>query len=363
MVESTLRHGVSQNVLATMISSLSDVGWQDKLTAVESKNEISFKTEQDRNQDNNQDDEKSVDKSSQVLHSLQFKDVITKLSEVQYLRNENASLNQRLTQIESVYAQNLEKLEMKLKQTVETHVAIEQRLRSRLLSVLQEQQEAVENARKVRSIISRISDWMHQVQQATQRKCSGHKSFVLDIEPCVTPHSEAPYKLWSKGVHLATNIPECEKSPTSSIQYEMDRKHSLKLVPPIVFSRNRAKSLPAQGSNYVENAMPSLLVEKSIHPYERSEVIVDGLPSISATGNRGSRASKRSASNILAYCAQVVSTSLTSVGSSKVDSVWRRDPINADKQDVDEEAGQCWRLPIETEPQDVALPNLSIGLL
>ncbi|KAL8008924.1 hypothetical protein Plhal710r2_c081g0180341 [Plasmopara halstedii] len=319
MVESTLRHGVSQNVLATMISSLSDVGWQDKLTAVESKNEISFKTEQDRNQDNNQDDEKSVDKSSQVLHSLQFKDVITKLSEVQYLRNENASLNQRLTQIESVYAQNLEKLEMKLKQTVETHVAIEQRLRSRLLSVLQEQQEAVENA----------------LQQATQRKCSGHKSFVLDIEPCVTPHSEAPYKLWSKGVHLATNIPD----------------------------RNRAKSLPAQGSNYVENAMPSLLVEKSIHPYERSEVIVDGLPSISATGNRGSRASKRSASNILAYCAQVVSTSLTSVGSSKVDSVWRRDPINADKQDVDEEAGQCWRLPIETEPQDVALPNLSIGLL
>ncbi|EEY61033.1 uncharacterized protein PITG_01277 [Phytophthora infestans T30-4] len=181
---------------------------------------------------------------------------------------------------------------VKLQQTIETHKQIEQRLRSQLQTVQHEQQAAADNARRVRSLLTRVSNWMRQVQHAAQRERSSiHKSKLVahDLELRVTPRTESPYRLWSSGTRLATNVPDVNP------------------LPPPAPGRNRAKSLPAKGFSY------------------------------------------RSTGSLLAYCAHVVTTSLSGGRSppspqSKVTPAWKLDRLS-------------------NKPLDVALPNLSIGLL
>ncbi|EGZ17167.1 hypothetical protein PHYSODRAFT_498356 [Phytophthora sojae] len=201
--------------------------------------------------------------------------------------------------METQHAQYIDDLEKKLQHAIRTHKEMEQKLQLQLETVQQEQQAAVENARKVSTILTRVSSWMRQVQRSAQaERHSRHvvKSVSRDLELTVTPRSDSPYTLWTTGASLATNVPECHDEPRQAT------------LPPPAPGRNRSKrsSLPGKGFHY------------------------------------------RSPGALFAYCAQVVTTSLAGVRSSpeprvKVTPAWKGD-----------------RLP---QRPSVALPSLSIGLL
>ncbi|KAF4128003.1 hypothetical protein GN958_ATG22831 [Phytophthora infestans] len=363
--------------------SPSDVGWQCYLNSVtkeglvgKSKTLPNWEDEGDAN--NQEDDESSVDDNECQTNENTFLskcEALEEKDELQQLRSENTTLTQRLTQMEKDHA-------VKLQQTIETHKQIEQRLRSQLQTVQHEQQAAADNARRVRSLLTRVSNWMRQVQHAAQRERSSiHKSKLVahDLELRVTPRTESPYRLWSSGTRLATNVPECDESPTSSNKISLNQgplqwpdsygiliDKSVNPLPPPAPGRNRAKSLPAKGFSYVGYPLPSPPEGRLLKPIDGVEFVLDGLPS---AGSSPRKVRKRSTGSLLAYCAHVVTTSLSGGRSppspqSKVTPAWKLDRLSSASEDhVDEEAGQRNRSASSNKPLDVALPNLSIGLL
>ncbi|ETO73866.1 hypothetical protein AM587_10008898 [Phytophthora nicotianae] len=391
MVEHNTRHAATP----TVASLLSDVAWHDKLNSAAKENIIgkakAVPNWEDEQEANNQEEDGSsaVDNArhdhNDVKIPLRKCETLGKSldrDELRHLRTENATLSRRLTQMEKEHARSVEKLETKLQQTIATHRQIEQRLRSQLQTVLHEQQAAAENARKVRTILNRITKWMRQVQRAAQRERSlrNAKPVAQDLELRMTPCSESSYKLWTSGANLATNVSKCEESPTASNKFSLNQgplqwpdsykiliDNNVNPVPPPPPGRNRAKSLPAKGFNYVGYPVLPPAEGSLTKPSGGTEVVLDGLPPVDASPRR---VRKRSAGSLLAYCAQVVTASLAGARSSpspqaKVTPVWKLDSLLAvrEEHEIDEEAGQCSRSATNSKPLDVALPNLSIGLL
>ncbi|KAF1776594.1 hypothetical protein GQ600_6286 [Phytophthora cactorum] len=211
MVERSARHAATPIATSLLSVSSPDVAWQDNLIAV-SKEGVVGKIEpncEDEEGDNNQEEDGSSAVDDNECHghkkveiSLPKSEALDGSDKLQHLQNDNATLARRLAQMEAEHARSVGKLEAKLKQTIETH----------------RQQAAAENARKVRTLLTRVSNWMRQVQRAAQRERSLHsaKRVARDLELRVTPRTESPYVLWSSGASLATNVPECDESPTAS---------------------------------------------------------------------------------------------------------------------------------------------------
>ncbi|KAG2788037.1 hypothetical protein PC129_g7399 [Phytophthora cactorum] len=387
MVERSARHAATPIATSLLSVSSPDVAWQDNLIAV-SKEGVVGKIEpncEDEEGDNNQEEDGSSAVDDNECHghkkveiSLPKSEALDGSDKLQHLQNDNATLARRLAQMEAEHARSVGKLEAKLKQTIETHRQVEQQLRSQLQTVLHEQQAAAENARKVRTLLTRVSNWMRQVQRAAQRERSLHsaKRVARDLELRVTPRTESPYVLWSSGASLATNVPECDESPTASKftqnqqcpdSYGILIDSNVNPLPPPAPGRNRAKSLPVNCFNYVGYPVPSPAEGDMLKPVGGTEFVLDGLLSVGTAPRRDTPMRKRSAGSLLAYCAQVVTTSLAGVRSSpspkaKVTPAWKLDRLSS-VHEVDEEAGQCSRSGSRSKPLDVALPNLSIGLL
>ncbi|KAG7390969.1 hypothetical protein PHYPSEUDO_006104 [Phytophthora pseudosyringae] len=372
-----------------------DVEWQGKLVSAV-KDGIIVKTapswgleKEGNNQEEDAPDEMDDgDSQENSTRSSPKHETPDKSVELQHLRNENSALVQRLARVETEHVQSVDKLEAKLQQAIETHREIEQRLRSQLQTVLDEQQAAVENARKVRSVLTRVSSWMRQVQRAAQSECSalhGAKPPLQGFELQVTPRTDTPYTLWTGGASLAT---KCE-SPTASYtftlnqdpvqwpvpdSYEVLVDSTVNSLPPPAPGRHRTKDLSYKGFSYVGYSVPSPSsgpTEVVPNLFGGTEFVLNGLPSVDTASHKDTPVPKRGAGSLLAYCAQVVTTSLASVRSSpspqeRNTPAWKLDRLAPvlEVLEVDEETGQCSARPtIRSQPLNVAVPNLSIGLL
>ncbi|KAK1945665.1 hypothetical protein P3T76_002713 [Phytophthora citrophthora] len=321
---------------------------------------------EDNEEDNNQqDEEKEPEGHDQDVSG----------DELQTLRSENSKLEQRLKRMEMEHSQQIQKLEAKLQKAIETHKEIEQRLKTQLHTVLQEQQAAAENARKVRSVLTRVTGWMRQVQRAAQRERSSH---VNDLELTVTPRPDSPCTLWVG----TTDTPECDEPSNkltlnqNPLQWPVPDSCGVEIEgtsqngansPPPAPSRHRTKNLPVKGFNYVGYcaSSPSSRSSEDVHkPSGGHEIVLNGLPSVCNAPHKDTPVPKQHVGRLLSYCAQVVTTSLAGVRSSsspgKTVSAWKLDRL-APLLEVDEEAGEC--APRTQSRLNVAVPNLSIGLL
>lgn len=217
---------------ASLFSTSSQgVEWEDKLNSVDKDALAAGKTPsvwrpgEKEDADNNQDSDDPHEGGEDVQDSEISPSRREDRSELQQLRNENQTLVQRLALMETQHAQYIDDLEKKLQHAIRTHKEMEQKLQLQLETVQQEQQAAVENARKVSTILTRVSSWMRQVQRSAQaERHSRHvvKSVSRDLELTVTPRSDSPYTLWTTGASLATNVPECHESPTATNKLDLD---------------------------------------------------------------------------------------------------------------------------------------------
>ncbi|KAL3668859.1 hypothetical protein V7S43_006151 [Phytophthora oleae] len=348
-------------------STLSSPGKLSPITKVAVVVKTAPASEDDEEENNQQDEEKESESCPQI-HDEDVAD-----GELQTLRSENSTLVQRLKRMEMEHTQHIDKLEAKLQKAIETHKEIEQRLKTQLQTVLQEQQAAVENARKVRSVLTRVTGWMRQVQRAAQReRCSHTREFELTV----TPRADSPYTLW---VGEPTDTPERDEPPnkfTLNQQWPVPDSYGVEIEvtsqngassPPPAPGRHRTRTPPGKGFNYVgycassPSSRPSEVVHK---PSGGHEIMLDGLPSVCSAPHQDTPVPKQHVGRLLSYCAQVVTTSLAGVRSSsspgKTVPAWKLDRL-APLLEVDEEAGQC--APRTQSRLNVAVPNLSIGLL
>ncbi|RLN82917.1 hypothetical protein BBJ28_00000886 [Nothophytophthora sp. Chile5] len=81
-------------------------------------------------------------------------------NELQRLRKENAALLHRLKHLETQHDQCVTHLQTQLQQTTEAHREAERRLNTQLQRLRSEQQAAVDNARKMRAVLARVSNWL-----------------------------------------------------------------------------------------------------------------------------------------------------------------------------------------------------------
>ncbi|KAG1704285.1 hypothetical protein DVH05_006293 [Phytophthora capsici] len=318
-------------------------------------------------EDNNQQDD---EKESESCH-----DQDASGDELKTLRNKNSILEQCLKRMEMEHSQQIDKLETKLQKSIQTHKEIEQRLKMQLQTVLQEQQAAAENARKVRSVLTRVTAWMRQVQRAAQRERNSHTN---ELELTVTPRADSPYTLWVG----TTDTPECDE-PSNKItlnqnplQWPVPDSYGAEIevtsqngdkAPPPAPGRHRTKNHPVKGFNYVgycASSPSSRAAESLPKPSGGQEIVLDGLPSVCSVPHKATPVPKQHVGRLLSYCTQVVKTSLAGVRSNsppgKTVPSWKLDRL-APLLEVDEEAGQC--APRTQSRLNVAAPNLSIGLL
>jgi len=201
------RQGVPRNLPAAAALFLADdvdVNWQGKLSLADKQGAVGksapdWGLEQD---DNNQEENGPHDGETHGVHrdAKPGQDGLIENDELHQLRRENASMAQRLELLKTQHVQRIGALEEKMQLAIATHNAIEHELRAQLETVLHEQQEAVENARKVRKILSRVSTWVRQVQRAASSQLppphaatpGGH-----DLELAMTPRTSTPYTLWT----------------------------------------------------------------------------------------------------------------------------------------------------------------------
>lgn len=395
MVEPTTPRNLPPSA-SLFLARPSRVEWHDNLHSADKNNVFgkSVPAWQDEEEDNNQESDEphgadDVDGQEESKCSPQRREGGERKlhnDELQQLKIENSTLVQRLARMEIQHAERVGTLEAKLQQAIENHKEIEQRLKSQLETVLHEQQAAVENARKVRTILTRVSGWVRQVQRSAQtERPSLHvvKPVDHDLELRMTPRTDSPYRLWASGASLATNVLECHESPTAFNKFTLNQDPlqwpapdcygvqidiNVNSLPPPAPGR---KNIPDKGFNYVGFNVPSpsnRSAEVVPQPLAGTEIILDGLPLVS---RRGTPVPKRSAGGLLSYCAQVVTTSLAGVRSStsplaKVTPAWKLDRLAPlrEEPEIDEEAGQCSPL-VSSRGQhlNVALPSLSIGLL
>ncbi|GMF32606.1 unnamed protein product [Phytophthora lilii] len=372
-------------------ASSHDIDWQSKLNSVDMDEAVASKAAPnwvlEDDEDNQQDDgPHKGDSVRKAENHSPWRDNHGGSNELQHLRDENTDLMQRITHMKTQHAQQISALEEKLQQAIETHRAVEQQLSLQLKTVMHEQQAAVENARKVSTILTRVSNWVRQVQRSAPNERLAiytPKPVVHDLELAVTPSNDAPYNLWTSRASPANVLEYQEESAAIRLKPTCKRLHRsasdahiesvfqyrISTLPPPAPGRNRAKSMPGTAFNYVKcsSKRSSEVVSK---PVLGPEIVLDGLPSDDHAPRKDTPLPKRSASSLLAYCAQVVTTSLTSVRSSpepraKVTPAWKLDlsPVQ-EELEIDEEAGQCKARSLNRNQRlNVALPSLSIGLL
>ncbi|KAJ8571527.1 hypothetical protein ON010_g5308 [Phytophthora cinnamomi] len=390
MAEFATGQSASRNLptAASLFSSASQgVEWEDKFNLVDKVGKVgTARTRQDdededEDEDNQDDDSPHEgDEDVQDSESSPSRSSDDQLggSELLQLRKENNSLVQRLSLMEAKHAKHIDDLELKLKRAIETHEEVEKKLKMQLETVLHEQQAAVENARKVRSILTQVSSWVRQVQRSAQaERTSRHlvKPVNRDLVLMMTPRNDSPYTLWTTGANLGTNVPECLAPPTTSGSYgvQIDEPRQASLPPPAP-GRNRSKSLPGKGFNYVGYSIASPASRPSeivLKPIGGTEIVLDGLPSVDCKPHNDTPVPKRSPGALFAYCAQMVTTSLAGVRSSpepraKVTPTWKTDrlPPVREELEIDEETGQCSAQALRRSQRlNVAPPSLSIGLL
>ncbi|KAE8915121.1 hypothetical protein PF005_g9057 [Phytophthora fragariae] len=368
-------------------SSLGDE-WEDKLKSVDKDTIVAkvmpvWTREQDEDNQDNQDSDDPHEGDDGESPDSEISP--SRCRDLQQLRSENRALVQRLALMETQHAQHIDDLEAKLQRAAMSHKEMEQKLKLQLETVRQEQQAAVENARKVRTILTRVSNWMRQVQRSAQAERHVVKTVSRDLELMMTPRSDSPYTLWTTGASLATNVHECHESPKATNNIVLD-DNSLRsdcygvqidgvseprqpTFPPPAPGRNRSKSLPGKCFNYVGYSIASPCSRPSevvLKPIGGTEIVLDGLK---IKSRDDTPVPKRGPGSLFAYCAQVVTTSLAGVRSSpepraKVTPAWKTDRLAPVREEleVDEETGQC-RARASSQRLTVAPPSFSIGLL
>ncbi|GMF40915.1 unnamed protein product [Phytophthora fragariaefolia] len=371
------------------------IEWQGKLNSVDKDTAVGKVLPGWTNEDDedNQDDDNPHEGDEDVHDSESSAPCCEgKLGdgELHQLRIDHTAMMERLAQMEAQHAKQIDVLEVKLQQAIANHRDAEKKLELQLKTVLDEQQAAVENARKVRSILARVSTWVSQVQRSVHAvRPSRHvaKPVNSDHELVMTPRHDSPYKLWATDVKPTTNASESltasHKLTLQPLQWSASDSYSVRIddtsetcqtaLPPPAPGRHRSKSLPGIGFSYVgyniaspQSSQPSEIVLKP-----GPEIILDGLPSVSNKPRSDTPVPKRSPGNLFAYCAQVVTTSLAGVRSSpelRVKSLpaWKGDrlPSVLEELEIDEETGQCTpRASNNNQRLNISLPNLSIGLL
>ncbi|RLN48854.1 hypothetical protein BBJ28_00003118 [Nothophytophthora sp. Chile5] len=271
-------------------------------------------------------------------------------NELQRLRKENAALLHRLKHLETQHDQSVADLQMQLQQTAEAHREAEHRLNTQLKRLRSEQQAAVDNARKMRAVLARVSNWVHQLQRVARQppQLPRAASREQDLELSMAPR----------------DVPSISQAESAS-------PHHAFPIPPPAPGRYRAQSVPNKGfsravsrNRCVSVVSPDLAIGgpvlASIAVNDESE----------AAPSNNTPTTKGSATGLLAYCAQLVTTSLSASLSSpspnsKVIPAWKLDHFSPVREpEFDQELGQwCGEQSKERREINVALPNLALGLL